>query len=365
MRKELESDPRHRLTEKYIEVAENTPSQEQKIEEIKAPPQKKINIQEKKSEKVAQQQQAALVEIPPVPLIIYRIDKDDVLEISLWRHPELLKEVIVRPDGMISYPLVGDIQASGLTPLELREKITQGLIEFAQNRSKLSSSEKTGLKNEYQIGLGDTLDISVWKIADLSREVIVRPDGMISYPLIGNIESAGKTLTQLGEELTKKLKIYVKEPQVSVMVRSFGWKNEIPEEVLLWDRPEVSVIIKKLGGKKIIVLGDVEKPGVYTLTGEVHLAEALALAGDCTKFAVKNNILVIRGNINNKPQVITANLIKLYKYADLSQNILLSAQDIVFVPRTLIGNINEFMETIAPIINTIFNGSTLQAMSKQ
>jgi polysaccharide export outer membrane protein len=185
----------------------------------------------------------------------------------------------------------------------------------------------------YRINKDDTLFISVWRQPDLSLEVIVRPDGMISFPLIGDIEAVGKTLTQLDQEITEKLSTYVREPQVSVMV-------------------------KKFGGNRVIVLGDVAKPGVYTYANEIRIVEALALAGDCTKFAVKNNVLVIRGDIHNNPQVIKANLIRFIKYADLSQNIPIQPQDIVFVPRTLVGNINAFLETLGPIIDNVYKANS-------
>jgi polysaccharide export outer membrane protein len=187
---------------------------------------------------------------------------------------------------------------------------------------------------EYRIDIGDVLDISVWKVPDLSQpEVIVRPDGKISLPLIGDIKTVGLTLTQIDDEITKKYAIYVRDPEVSVMIR-------------------------KLSGKKVIVLGEVSKPGVYTFTGDVRVVEALALAGDCTKYAVKNNVLIIRGDIHNNPTVISSNVLAFLKDAKLSENVLVQPQDVIFVPRSLIGNINAFVETIAPIVDMIYKGST-------
>ena len=188
--------------------------------------------------------------------------------------------------------------------------------------------------DEYRVDISDVLDISVWKVPDLSQsEVIVRPDGKISLPLIGDIEAAGLTLTQIDAEITQKYALYVREPQVSVMIRKFG-------------------------GKKVVVLGDVARPGVYTFTGDVRVVEALALAGDCTKYAVKNNVLIIRGDIHKNPTVISSNVLAFLKNAKLSENVLIQPQDVIFVPRSLIGNINAFIETIAPMVDMVYKGST-------
>ena len=241
---------------------------------------------------------------------------------------------------------------------ELKEKITQELSEFARKRFKPSTSKKAKDEEEYLLGLGDTLEISVWKIADLSRDVIVRPDGKISFPLIGDIQAEGRTLTQLDEELTTKLATYVREPQVSVMIKTFGWKKELPAGVTLEHKPEVSVMIKKFGGKKVIVLGEVANPGVYKFTVDMRLIEALALAGDCTKYAVKKNILVIRGDIRKEPEVIVSDVYALLKNARLSEDVLIKSQDIVYVPRSLIGDINAFLGKLIPIVDKVYTGTT-------
>jgi polysaccharide export outer membrane protein len=288
--------------------------------------------------------------------ITYRIEKDDVLEIGVWGYPQLTREVIVRPDGKISYPFLGDLKAGGLTLPELKDKIISGLNEFVKRRFSLSDkSEGAG----YLISIGDLLDISVWRVPDLSKDVIVRPDGMISFPLVGDLKAAGITLAQLDNDLTLALGKYVKEPQVAVMVKSFGWKKSPDQDVRLEENPEVSVIIKKLGGNKVIILGDVIRPGVYTFTGQIRLVEAIALAGDFTKYAVKNNVIIIRGDLHNNPEIISSNINSFLKEGSVGENILIQSQDVIFVPRSMIGNINNFLEIISPVIDTIYKGAVI------
>ncbi len=366
---EDQADSRDKIIEQYINETEKSLSKPVVKEEVKVLASGKNEVQGTKTgpaksspaveqfKKEAQRLQAQSVVQPSYPPIVYRLDSDDILDITVWQHPDLNSEVIVRPDGKISFPLIGDIQAKGLTALELKSRITKRLIAFGKQRASKPKAE-----NKYLIGIGDTLDISVWKIPDLSKEVIVRPDGMVSFPLIGDIESVGKTLTELSKILTEKLKTYVKDPQVSVMVKAFGAKIEAMEDIFLNEKPEVSVVIKKLGGKKVIVMGDVNDPGVFTFTTEIRLAEAISLAGDFTRYAVRNSIVIIRGDIKNKPQVIIADMVKLYKYGDLSQNVLLQPEDVIFVPRTFVGNIADFIYLIAPILDSIYRGQVINSM---
>jgi polysaccharide biosynthesis/export protein len=188
--------------------------------------------------------------------------------------------------------------------------------------------EESG-EREYYIDSGDVLDISVWQIPDLSKsEVIVRPDGKISYPLIGDIKAQGRTLTQLDDIITDKLKTYVKAPQVSIMIRSFGAQ-----------------------ANKVVVLGEVLSPGVYKFSGPPSIAELIASAGGYTKYAVLNSIMVISGDYRSKPDITRVNFAQVIKNGKLSENIPLKPNDIVYVPRSFIGKMNVFMEVIQPAIS--------------
>lgn len=213
------------------------------------------------------------------------------------------------------------------TEIEKKEEIPTQEVK----KEKMPSIQK----GEYYVEIGDVLDISVWKAQDLScPEVIVRPDGKISLPLIGDVPATGLTLTQLDAEITQRYTLYVRDPQVSVM-------------------------IKKFGGNKVIVLGDVARPGVYNFTGTIRLIEALALAGDCAKHAVRNNILIIRGDIHKNPTVISSNILAFLKDAKIRENVLIQPQDVIFVPRSLIGNIHSFLDEILPIIDSVYRGKNL------
>ena len=185
---------------------------------------------------------------------------------------------------------------------------------------------------EYYIDIGDILDVSVWQIPDLSKpEVIVRPDGRISFPLIGDIVAEGLTLMQLSSIITEKLKVYVKAPQVSIMIRRFGEMTN-----------------------KVSILGEVLAPGVYRFGSPPSIMEIVASAGGYTKYAVINSVMIIRGDVRDirkKPDVFRINLVDILKGNRLSNNMFLKSNDIVYVPRSFIGNLNTFTELIQPAIS--------------
>ena len=176
---------------------------------------------------------------------------------------------------------------------------------------------------EYYIGTGDVIEISVWDISELSKEITVRPDGKISYPLIGEVDVYGLSMSQLNDELTKRFSVYVRHPQVAV-------------------------ILKKFEGKSVFILGEVRGPGVYKYGGQVRLIEAISGAGGFTLDAVPRSVLVIRGDItrNKKPQLIKIDMANIYTRANLRDNILLQPNDIVFVPRSFISNATDFFTKI-------------------
>jgi polysaccharide export outer membrane protein len=210
---------------------------------------------------------------------------------------------------------------------EALEKATPVLA--AVQKEAPSSEEK-----EYYLGIGDVLDISVWKVPDLSRaDVIIRPDGKLSFPLIGDINAEGLTLTQLDNTVTEKLKTYVKSPEVSVMIRRFG---------------------EQVSNYKVVILGEILSPGIYKFDAYPTITEAIASAGGYTKYAVLNSIIIIRGDIKTKPELIRTNVADILKTGDLSQNIVLKPNDIVYVPRSFIGKLNVFLELIQPALNEYF-----------
>jgi len=201
--------------------------------------------------------------------------------------------------------------------------------------AKPQTTQEAKKSPEYVINEEDVLFISVWQNPDLDQEVIVRPDGKISFPLAGDIQAVGLTPAQLDKEITDRLKEYIKYPEVSISVR-------------------------KLGGQKIIILGEVVDPGVYYGTGKSTVLEAIAAAGGFTPHAVVSSVVVIKGGFSS-PKGIRLDLNRALLKADMSQNIYLEPQDIIYVPKKFIANVNYFVnQIIGPISQGVYNTEKLR-----
>lgn len=159
----------------------------------------------------------------------------------------------------------------------------------------------------YTVKPGDTLLVSVWKEPDLQGPVLVRPDGAFSFPLAGQMDARNKTVSELQQELTNKLKKYISDPVVTVS-------------------------IQEIKGNKVYVIGQVQKPGDFVVNPRVDVMQALSMAGGTTPFAALNDIMILRRMENGQQQALP------FKYADvvrgrnLDQNIMLQAGDVVVVP---------------------------------
>lgn len=169
------------------------------------------------------------------------------------------------------------------------------------------SASDTGIPADtYIVQPGDILVIDVWKEKDLQRELMVRPDGGLDFPLIGNIDVSGKTVEQLRKEITEKLTKYVPDPVVTLSV-------------------------KQSSGNIIYVVGKVNKPGNFVATRNTDVMQALSIAGGLTPYASPNKIKILRrehGTLKSIPFKYS----RVEKGEDLEQNILLQGGDVIIVP---------------------------------
>lgn len=171
----------------------------------------------------------------------------------------------------------------------------------------LSAAVVNAQETAYKINPGDILLISVWKESELQREVVVRPDGGISFPLAGDMPASGHSVQELREELGSRLKKYIPEPFVDVAV-------------------------KRLNGNTIYVIGKVNRPGAFPMEHRMDVMQALALAGGLNTFASANNIKIIRRDASAKQMVFKFRYSQVADGENLQQNIILKSGDTVVVP---------------------------------
>lgn len=196
--------------------------------------------------------------------------------------------------------LVNTVQKSSLSFLVLL--LLAGLSPGAT--AEEPSSGRTP-PSDYSIGPEDMLEVSVWREEDLQRQVLVRPDGKISFPLAGDIPAAGRTTEQVQQDISERLKRYIPEPVVTVTVVTIGGK--------------------------IYVIGQVSNPGAYVIGRYVDVLQALTLAGGLTPFASENKIKVLRRE-GGREVVFPFEYADVKKGKNLEQNVILRGGDTVVVP---------------------------------
>ena len=176
-------------------------------------------------------------------------------------------------------------------------------------QSPVTSADKPADKphdNSFVIGNDDVLAINVWKEPDISRSIPVRSDGKISLPLVGEVQAAGLTPLMLEKDIATKLKSYIAEPEVTVMVQ-------------------------QVNSQKFNILGQVSKPGTYVIANSPTVLDAIALAGGFRDFAKRKSIYVLRHGATGDTR-LPFNYKDVSQGKNMAQNIKLQPGDTIIVP---------------------------------
>jgi polysaccharide export outer membrane protein len=162
----------------------------------------------------------------------------------------------------------------------------------------------------YIIGPGDTLNVFVYRDPEFSAEVPVRPDGRISTPLVPDIMALGKTPAQVGEEIRERLKKYVTDPLVTVMVTGFGGPLD----------------------RQIKIIGEVSQPMAVPYRAQMSVLDLMIMAKGLTRFADGNRAVIVR-HVADHTNTYGVRLDDLLKDGDIGQNVALQPGDTVFIPQ--------------------------------
>jgi polysaccharide biosynthesis/export protein len=205
------------------------------------------------------------------------------------------------------------VASSGNAAAQDKKSDRQQGTSVASMRNDASASDPAKPMNTpattdpaYIIGPEDVLDINVWKEPDMTRTVPVRPDGKISLPLINDVQAAGSTPQQLAATVTEKLRKYVQEPQVTVIVTA-------------------------INSQRIFVVGEVMRAGAFPLIPGMTVLQALSSAGGFTTFADVKKVHVMR-MVGGKQTELPFNYREVLKGDNQDQNIKLQPGDTVIVP---------------------------------
>jgi len=183
----------------------------------------------------------------------------------------------------------------------------QAVPAAAAQAQSADPANTRGQDSNFVIGESDVLAISVWKEPDLTKTVRVRSDGKISLPLVGEVQAASRTPLQLEGDITEKLKSFINSPVVSVLVQ-------------------------EVNSKKINILGEVSKPGSYSVAVAPTVLDAIAAAGGFRDFAKKSGVYILRTGPDGHQVRLNFNYKDFVKGKNPEQNIKLEANDSVIVP---------------------------------
>jgi len=188
--------------------------------------------------------------------------------------------------------------------------LTCGVSAPSSRPSKAKSTpaaQPPSAPEEYVIGPDDLLVVNVWKEPEISRSVLVRPDGKISLPLIGDLPANGRTPVQLRDDIKLQLRGYLSDP-------------------------EVAVIVQEARSRKFNILGEVEHPGSYALSKSMTVLDAIAMAGGFREFAKTTKIFILRANPDGSHTRIAFNYKEAIRGTALNQSPELQSHDTVVVP---------------------------------
>ncbi len=190
--------------------------------------------------------------------------------------------------------------AQGKAPEKKTSKKSTDIAE------QMPAAEQSPVTQEYVIGPDDVLHINVWKETELSGQVAVRPDGKISLALLNDIQAAGNTPTKLAADIREKLKQYVTDPRVTVTV-------------------------VQMNSRRVFIMGEVARPGAFTMLPNMTLMQALSSAGAVTPYANTKKMYLLR-NDNGKQIKMPINYKALISGNAPEQNIPLKPGDTIVIP---------------------------------
>lgn len=278
----------------------------------------------------------------------YKIGPGDILTITFW---DVAKPVpystAVRPDGKISYSYMDDITVARRTSHEVDEILTNALKKYIREPRVDVVVKEYKSKTALLFGQINRLETGV--------------SGPGKYPLMGKtkildlIVMAGGPIA--GEEFAnadlRKVEVVRKGKSFTVNLYRAMFKGDMSQNIVIDDADIVTVPELPAYGERVYVFGEVKTQGIYKLKDAYDLLAAISKSGGTTRVAVDSDIKIIRGyeEDREKPIILAANLDEILKRGDMAQNIPLKDGDVVYVPRTVIGDINEFIVNTTPLLD--------------
>ncbi len=282
----------------------------------------------------------------------YIIGPGDILTINLREGAKVnTYDALVRPDGKISYSFIDNIMVSGHTASEVTELLIEALKKYIREPRldiviKEYKSKSVLLFGQINILQQGTSGPGKYPLLGKTRvlDLVVAAGGAVSGQDKGNADLRNVELVRQGERYT--LNLY-----------NAMFRGDVSDNIVLDSGDIVTVPEMPTFAERVYVFGQVASQGILKLKDSQDLLTAIALSGGTTPVAVKTDIKIIREyeERQGKPVIFSANLDQILLQGDLAQNIRLKDGDVIYVPRSVIGDINEFIANISPMLDFIYN----------
>jgi protein involved in polysaccharide export with SLBB domain len=272
----------------------------------------------------------------------YYLAPGDVIEIQFPYSKENNDTYTITPDGYASLVMIGPVKIAGKTPGQLQEEISGLYASISYDGSHPDE------KKEYRIATSDVLEIKFANHAELNEKVVVLPDGKISLPLIGSIVAEGKSPEMLGKELNDKYRSQINQVRLVVIVREFTsnkyYLDGKPVAPLFKGLEKPLIMVRQASPMQFFVGGEVTRPSLFPYTGPITAMQAIIMAGGPTKFGETRNVAIVRKTPDRKTEIIWRNITEKKLEQSAPWDIQLKPYDMVIVPKSTIGKVNDFLD---------------------
>lgn len=265
-----------------------------------------------------------------------KLDIDDVVKMVVLGYPELTHITKVQRDGRASLPLAGDVPAKGLTLDQLQGEVAK----------RLSSDFDT---RPLQLRPEDTVKMEVWQNLELTHTAMVMNDGTLTFPLVGSIQTAGKTIDDIRKIAETRLAQYIRDPKVSMLPEHVGRRGHAIID------PQVSMLLEKTRDRTAAVIGEVQIQGLQPIQRGLRVLDALAQAHYIDANVDLDSVVLIRNANGAAPEYSELHIGKFIAGKEPDQNPLVQADDIIIVPKNTITKVGDFIDRFFSRTKPVFD----------
>jgi len=281
----------------------------------------------------------------PVASEPYRVMRGDLLNVTFPLNPELdLKPVLVRTDGKFVLNLAGEVNAFGMTVPELQQAIGQ------QYREAIAKSGYNTLKpNDY-------FDLRFLYNPELNIGVRIQSNGKVSLPLVGEVQAANLTPSQLRQNLIEAYSRDIRRPDIVVLTgtNTGAFPYDIAAKSIHTQGNSINVAVVKSGGQWVYVAGQVSAPKAVPWEGHLTVLQAVAAAGGKTDKADMSRVVIVRRGPFEQAQWMQTDLASPLEGKDLKNDVALRSGDVVVVPMSGIAQLGVFVQQVLRDLNPMY-----------